>query len=79
MNTRFKPGTLLVCEWFGRIAVVYDIDGHFLDELSPAKGDVAMFLHYDNGEQAGWKKYELGMVLLNGVKCSAVLADFKRM
>ena len=77
--TRLKPGALLRCEWDEHIATVYDVDGNYLDELEPAKGDVVMFLHYDDCPGTGWKKYELGMVLLNGVKCSVVLADFKRM
>jgi len=75
--TRLRPGTLLRCEWDKHVAAVYDVDGHFLNDLEPAKGDVVIFLHYDDCE--GWNKYELGMVLLYGVKCSIVLADFKRM
>jgi len=49
--TRLKPGALLRCEWNEHIATVYDVDGNYLDELEPAKGDVVMFLHYDDYEQ----------------------------
>jgi len=79
--TKLKQGTLLRAVFDEHVAVVYAADGEttMVDDIEYNTGSIAVFLSYDDqSEYTIWGKNDLAIVLLGDVKCSVVLADFKR-